>query len=299
MMSNEGDGFEDFATGTVELGAGRIHYREAGTGEPLVFVHGFGAGGNLWSGAAAALAGSHRCILPELPFGAHPEAMRADADLSPAGAAEIVAELLAALELDRVTLVGNDSGGAISQIVVTAHPERISRLVLTNCDCFEVFPPGRFKLLTGALRVPGFTTLLATAMRFDLVRRSPLAYGELAARPIDGDVLDSWLRPSLVDRGVRRDLKKFGSGLDPRYTMRAAERLPQLGIPALIAWGEDDRFFTMEMAERLAAAIPDSRLVGVPDARTFVSLDQPERLAAEIDAFVAATPAAPTAKSQS
>lgn len=291
-MSNADDGFEGFVSGTVELSAGRIHYREAGTGEPLVFVHGFGAGGNLWSETAEALAGSHRCILPELPFGAHPEAMRADADLSPAGAARLVAELLAALELDSVTLVGNDSGGAISQIVVTEHPERIGRLVLTNCDCFEEFPPGRFKLLTKALRVPGFTTLLATAMRLDFIRRSPLAYGELAARPIDGELLDSWLRPALVDHGVRRDLRKFGSGLDPRYTMHAAERLPQLSIPALLVWGEDDRFFTVEMAERLAAAIPDSRLIRVPDARTFVSLDLPERLTAEIAAFVGATPTA-------
>lgn len=293
-MSNTGDGFEGFTTGTVDLGAGRIHYREAGTGDPLVFVHGFGVGGNLWSETAAALAGSHRCILPELPFGAHPEAMRADADLSPAGAARLVAELLAALELDGVTLVGNDSGGAICQILVTEEPERVSRLVLTNCDCFESFPPGTFKLLTKALRVPGFTTMLATAMRLDFIRRSPLAYGELAARPIDGDLLDSWLRPGLEDHGVRRDLRKFGSGMDPRYTMRAAERLPELRVPALLVWGEDDRFFTVEMAERLATAIPESRLVRVPDAKTFVSLDDPGRLAAEIDTFVTATPTAST-----
>lgn len=291
MMSST----DGFTTGTAELSAGRVHYREAGEGEPVVFVHGFAVNGRLWDGPAGLLAGSYRCIVPDWPLGSHREPMHPDADLSPPGAARLVAEFLESLDLDRVTLVGNDSGGAICQIVVTEHPARVGRLVLTNCDCLESFPPGSFKLLVKALKVPGVATLLAQGMRLDANRRSPLAYGALSKRRLDDDLLDSWTRPQIEDRGVRRDSRKFGSGMAPKFTLAAAEKLPGLGIPVLLAWGENDRFFTIEHAERLKALIPDARLVRFEDSLTFVSIDEPERLAAEIASFAADTEAAPVA----
>lgn len=284
MMSSEGDGFTRH---TVELGAGRVHYREAGSGEPLLFVHGWGVNGGLWTDAARALARGHRCIVPDLPFGSHPEALSPGADLTPPGAARLIAELIEKLGLEGVTIVANDSGGAISQIVVTEHPARISRLVLTNSDCLEEFPPGTFKLLVKALRIPGFMTLLANGLRFRLNQRSPLAYGALSKRRIPDELLRSWVRPPIEDRDVRRDSRKFASGMDPSYTLAAAEKLGRLEIPVLLAWGEDDRFFRIELAERLAALIPDSRLVRFADSLTFVPIDEPERLAAEVGAFVA------------
>ena len=286
-MSNAGDGF---TTRTVELGAGRIHLHEAGAGEPLVFVHGFGVNSRLWTETATALAGEYRCILPELPFGSHPEAMRPDADLSPTGAAALIAELLAELGLDDATIVANDSGGAISQILVTEHPGRVARLVLTDCDCLEQFPPGVFKLLSRAVRVPGVGTLLAQSMRLELNRRSPLAYGALTKRRLDSDLLESWVRPQIADRGVRRDAGKFFGGMDPKYTLAAAEKLPALEIPVLLAWAEEDRFFPISLAERLAALIPDAELVRIPDALTFVSLDQPRLLAETISGFASRHP---------
>ncbi len=286
-MSTHGDGF---TSSTAALAAGRIHLHEIGTGEPLVFVHGFGVNSRLWTETARQLSESHRCILPELPFGSHPEAMKPDADLSPPGAARILADLLAALDLERVTVVANDSGGAISQILVTRHPERISRLVLTNCDAFEDFPPAAFKLLVKAMRVPVLPDLVANSLRLELAQRSPLAYGALSNERLPSELLDSWVRPQIEDKAVRRDAAKFGGGMDPRHTLEAAKRLAGLAIPVLLAWGEDDRFFKLSLAERLHDVIPDSRLVRIPDAVTFVSLDQPARLAAEIAAFVAAKP---------
>ena len=285
-MSNDVDGF---TAGRVELGVGPIRYREAGSGPPLLFVHGWGVNGGLWTETASLLSRHHRCIVPDLPFGSHHEAVAPDADLSPPGAARLLAELIAALDLEGVTIVANDSGGAVSQILVTEHPERIARLVLTNSDCLEVFPPGTFKLMVRLLRLPGFMPLLANSLRLRAIQRSPLAYGSLSRRRIDDALLDSWVRPPLRDRGVRRDSRKFGAGMDPRHTLLAAERLPGLEIPVLLAWGERDRFFRIELAERLAELIADSRLVRFSEGLTFLPLDEPQRLADEVAAFVTAT----------
>jgi pimeloyl-ACP methyl ester carboxylesterase len=247
--------------------------------------------GRLWDGVAARLSGSNRCIVPDWPLGSHPEAMSPSADQTAPGIAALVSEFLEALDLDGVTIVGNDSGGAVSQILVTERPERISRLALTNCDCYEKFPPGHFKAMSKMLRLPGAGTLLAQSMRIGAVRRSPLAYGALSERPIDAELLRAWTRPQIDDAGVRRDGGRFFASADPRLTMRAAERLRELRIPALIVWGDADRFFTIEEARRLAAAIPDSRLVEVPGGKTFLPLDRPAEVADAIDAFLAERPA--------
>jgi pimeloyl-ACP methyl ester carboxylesterase len=282
-MSVNGDGFRhERAT----LPAGPIHYREAGSGPPIVFVHGFLANGRLWERTAAALAAGNRCIVPDWPLGSHPEAMRPGADLTPRGVAAMVSELLAALELDDVTIAGNDSGGAVSQILVTERPERVGRLVLTNFDCFEKFPPGRFKLMARATRIPGASLLLANSMRLRFMRHSPLAYGALTAGPADDEVLRSFTEPSIRDAGVRRDGITFFAAADPGDTLAAAARFSELEIPVLLAWGVDDPFFTLADARRLAAAIPDSTLVEIPGAGTFTALDRPDEVAAAIASFV-------------
>jgi pimeloyl-ACP methyl ester carboxylesterase len=287
MMSTSTDGPTTFTGGVAEIPAGRIHYREAGSGPTLVFVHGWAVNGSLWNETAARLAESHRCIVVDWPFGSHPEPLAPDADLSPPGAAKIVADTLAALGLDDVTLVANDSGGAVSQIVVTTHPERVSRLVLTNCDCLEEFPPGRFKLLVKALKVPGVWNVLSAGFALRALQRSPLAYGALTRDRISDEVLDSWVLPARRDGLVRRDSGKFAAGMDPSYTLEAAAKLGDLQIPVLLAWGEADTFFNVGLAERLERIIPDARLVRFPGAKTFLSLDEPARLADEIAAFVA------------
>lgn len=285
---------EELTPRTVGISDGGIHYREAGSGDPVLFVHGWGVNGGLWTETATLLAGSgHRCIVPDLPFGSHREPLRAEADLSPTGAARLVAELIAALELDRLTIVANDSGGAVTQILVTEHPGRIARLVLTNSDCLEEFPPGSFKLLVKMLRVPGFISLLVNSLRIRASQRSPFAYGALSRERIPDELLDSWVRPPIEDPRVRRDSRKFAAGMDPAYTLAAAEKLGSLQIPVLLAWGARDRFFKIELAERLATLIPDSRLVRFEEALTFVPIDEPERLAAEVSAFIAETADAP------
>ena len=295
-MSTNNDGPlgpADFEERVVEIPAGRIHLREAGNGPALVSVHGWAVNGTLWDETATRLASSHRCIVVDWPFGSHPEALTPEADLSPPGAARIVADTLATLELDDVTIVANDSGGAVSQILVTEHPERVARLVLTNCDCLEEFPPGRFKLLVKALKVPGVWNVLSAGFAFRALQRSPLAYGALTRDRISDAVLDSWVLPARRDSLVRRDSGKFAAGMDPDYTLAAAAKLQSLEIPVLLAWGEEDTFFHIGLAERLERIIPDAQLVRFPGAKTFLSLDEPERLADVIAAFIAAKSGAP------
>ena len=283
---------DGFRSRTIDLESGRLHYREAGEGAPLVFVHGFGANGRLWEEAAGHLSTAHRCIVPDWPLGSHPEAMRADADLTPPAIARMISELLGRLELEGATIVANDSGGAVSQILVTEHPERIARLVLTNCDCFEKFPPGRFKALFKAAQLPGAGALLARSLQLGPVRHGPLGYGALSAGRMDDEILRSFVDPMHRDPAVRRDGMKFAAGAAPALTMAAAEKLRHLRIPVLLAWGADDRFFTLADARRLQSTIPDCRLVEIEGGRTFVSLDRPERVAREVAEFVASTPVA-------
>jgi pimeloyl-ACP methyl ester carboxylesterase len=291
MMSTATDGPQTTqAQRTASLSAGELHYRDSGgSGTPLVFLHGFGANGLLWDGVVDELSRLNpglRCIVPDWPMGSAPVAMRADADVTPTGMASLVAELLDQQGLEDVTIVGNDSGGAVSQIVVTEHPARISRLVLTNCDCFEKFPPGHFKLLARVAGLPGAGAVLANSMRLRAMRRSPLSYGALTADPIDDAILRAWTEPQIRDAGVRRDGIRFFTATDPALTMKAAEKLRTLEIPALLTWGTADRFFTLDDARRLERTIPDCTLVEIAGGKTFVPLDRPREVATAIAEFL-------------
>jgi pimeloyl-ACP methyl ester carboxylesterase len=281
------------ATDEIRLPQGTIRYRDVGSGEPIVFVHGYLVDGRLWSQAAEHLSPMHRCILPDWPMGAHRIPMNADADLSPPGVANLIADFLDALELDRVTIVANDSGGAISQVLVTRRPERIGRLVLTNCDTHENFPPSAFKLMPPLAKLPGAMTVMSLPFRLGPLRRA--AFAPFAKTEIPPELIDSWMEPSQRDPGVKRDTAKFTAGLNKRYTLEAAERLGQFDRPTLLAWAPEDRFFKLSYAQRLAETIPDARIETIADAKTFVSLDQPQRLAELITAFMAETSKAPAA----
>jgi pimeloyl-ACP methyl ester carboxylesterase len=217
-------------------------------------------------------------LRPDLPLGSHRTPLERDADLSPTGLARLIADFLAALDLQDVTLVGNDTGGALCQLVVTRHPERVGRLVLTNCDAFETFPPKAFRPLVVGARLRLLTATMQS-MRVGALRRLPIAYGWLTKRPLPHDVLEEWVRPFLTTRGVRRDTRKAMAGLDPAILLDNAPRLREFDRPVLIAWAPEDRFFPVADAHRLAAVFPDARVVEIPDARTFVSWDQPERVA--------------------
>ena len=267
-------------------GARRIAYFEAGSGAPLVFVHGLLVNANLWRKVVERLSPDFRCITLDLPLGSHTVPMPASADLAPSALAGLVAEAIEALELEDVTLVGNDTGGAICQMVVTTRPERIGRLVLTSCDYRDQFPPAMFAYFGPAARIPGALKLLFAPMRFRAPRYLPFAFGWLVKRKIDRDAEDSYVYPAGVIRGVDADVKKVIRGIDKADLNRAADRLGSFDRPALIAWSREDRLFKPAHAERLAADLPNARLEWVEDARTFSMEDNPAQLAELIAGFV-------------
>jgi pimeloyl-ACP methyl ester carboxylesterase len=275
----------------LTLPQGTIHVRDTGRpdGPPVVFVHGLLVDGSLWRKVVPSLEGELRCIWPDWPLGSHRTPMAPGADLSPRGVAHLVADALAAMELERVTLVGNDTGGAICQLVATERPERLGRLVLTDCDAFENFLPPMFRGLQIAARVPGLLNALVQPMRIRALRRLPMAYGLVTKRPIDHAVTDAWLRPFLQQREVRRDTAKLLRGITRRDTLAAAERLRRFERPTLLAWAREDRAFPVAHAHRLAALLPDARVEEIPDSLTFIPEDQPERLADAIARFVRET----------
>ncbi len=126
-------------------------------------------------------------------------------------------------------------------------------------------------------------TVLAAPFRIDAIARA--AFRPFAKTRISDELITSWMEPGLHDPAVRRDLKKVTSGMSKRYTLEAAEKLRGSDLPILLTWAAGDRFFPIEYAERLAAAASNARIVQIPDSKTFVPLDQPQRLADEIAAF--------------
>jgi pimeloyl-ACP methyl ester carboxylesterase len=269
----------------IDLPAGRIRYREAGSGRPIVFVHGYLVDGRLWDGVVDRLSDRYRCLAPDWPIGAQQIAMKPDADLSPPGVAATIASFLEALDLEDVTIVGNDSGGAMSQVLVTRHPQRIGRLVLTNCDTYENFPPGIFKAMPPLAKLPGGMALLSLPFRSGALARA--AFKPFTRKPIPPELVKSWMAPGLNDRGVRHDLCKVTAGMHKRHTLAAAEQLRDSQLPILLTWAPGDRLFPLSEAERLAAEAGNARIVEIPDAGTFVALDQPQRLSEEIATFAA------------
>jgi len=286
--------------GLAHLTLGPLRFRELGEGEPILFLHAALTNGLAWRHVALDLSDRFRCIVPDLPLGAHSAPARPDADLSPPSLARGAVELLDQLGIERVTLVGNDTGGALSQIIATQHPARVARLVLTNCDAFDNFPPLVFRWLKPAALIPGFLAAMGTAIRVPAIRRLPIAYGALTKHPLEPEVEEAWTEPLGRSPSVRRDVAKVLAGVSPRHTQAAAARLPELTIPALVAWAPEDRFFPYAHAARLASLIPGAQLERIEDSYTFVSEDQPEQLAALIrrlmlETAAPAVPAAPPA----
>ncbi len=276
----------------VDLPQGRMHYRVAGPADsphpPVLFVHGILVNHTLWTKAADRLAElGIRSYAPDLPLGGHPEALRDDADLTPRGVARLLLDFAAALDLRDLTLVGNDTGGALCQFVLDTDAERIGRLVLTNCDAFDKFPPAPFGLLTALARRPGRIRLLLPPMRSARLRNGALGFGPLVRTPLDADVTWGWAAP-LEQPAIRRDTARFMRGIDKRDLLDVSTRLASFDKPVLLVWGDADRFFKISLAQRLADTFPQARLSPVEGGRTFIPWDEPERLAQEISGLVAA-----------
>jgi pimeloyl-ACP methyl ester carboxylesterase len=274
---------------TIDLDGATIRYRVSGNGPTLVFVHGVWVAGPVWNDLVARL-DTVRCIVPTWPLGAHADPAPA-ADLSARATAKRIPDFLEALDLSDVTLVGNDTGGGLCLAALgTERPglQRIGRLVLTNCDSYEHFPPKGFdKMVALMRRSPAVGSALLSFFASSLGQRVFLKGVCVTpprgarARPIFGAFPDN--------AAARKDALRVTQSLEPSVTLDAVGALRAFSKPVLLAWGSADRLFPLDHARRLEADFADARLEVMNGARTFVMLDQPDELAAEIAAFVGDT----------
>ncbi len=278
----------------IELSAGTIEYRDTGGDGPvLVLLHGMMMDASLWDGPIGDLSIDHRCVAPTLPLGAHRRPMHAGADLSLPGVARLVAEFCDRLDLQDVTLVGNDTGGALAQLVICGGAERVARVVLASCEAFDNVPPGltgKVLALTGKLP-PTMFGLFMQQMRLRGLRRLPIAFGWLTIR---GDAATArWMKPVMTQPEIRRDaVRAIRAAADANLLVEAAECLPGFNLPALVVWASGDRVMPPEHGRRLAELLPQGRLAEVDDSYTLIPLDQPARLAEIIREFTHAAVAA-------
>ncbi|MEU1985403.1 alpha/beta hydrolase [Nocardia sp. NPDC019395] len=272
-------------SGIANLTGARIRYRDTGSGPPIVFVHGLLVNADLWRHIVPRVAAAgYRCLAPDWPLGSHSIPVP-DANLTPEGVADLIAEFLENLELTDVTIVANDTGGAITQVLLTRHPERIGRVVLAAVDSYESFLPQPFTLLPQLARVPGSVRLMTELLRIRAVQRLPIALGWLSKRPVPPATVDSFFRPSRESAAIRDDLRRFLLHAHRRYTLDAATRFAAVTVPVLAVWAREDKLFPVSFAERLVRDLPNATLDLVDDSYTLIPEDQPELLAERILEF--------------
>jgi pimeloyl-ACP methyl ester carboxylesterase len=231
------------------------------------------------------LADRYRCVTPDLPLGAHSRPLPRDADRTAPGIARLIADFIAALDLDDVTVISNDTGDAFTQVLVTEHPARIGRVILTPGDAFTNFLPWVIKPARLLAFVPPlFNAVLKT---FRTRAGQWVLLVSIARNFPEQEILEGYFGPPLADAGVRRDLREIIKRARPRHTLRAARRLRELKIPALIVWQRaPSAVFPKAHGRRLARIIPDARYEEVAKTLAFIPEDQPARLAELVSEFV-------------
>ena len=276
---------------SVEVAAGTLHYREEGDpgGPPVVLLHGLLMNDAQWETALPHLPRGYRYLLPVLPMGGHRAPMREDADLTMPGMVAIVADFLDAMDLANVTLVVSDWGGALF-LTDIGRDTRVPRLVICPSEAFDNFPPGwPGKVAWLASRTTGTVWLAMRQLQIGWLRKQRLMFGMMAKKPVPQAIVDEWLAAGLTDPAIRRDLVKYcRTRFDKADLIRATERLADFDRPALVLWS-DNPVMPADHARRLAELLPQGRLEFIDDAYVLVMLDQPERTAAAIGAFLGAT----------
>jgi|SRR6516165_6443235 pimeloyl-ACP methyl ester carboxylesterase len=277
----------------LETRLGPLAWRSSGQGPVLVFFAGALANGELWRDVVVALQDRYRCITVDLPLGAHPWPLSEGADRSATSLARLLLDCLDLLEVADATVVANDTaGGLVLLSLATGHPAlgRVGRLVLTNCENYDQFPPDKLKKAVAMCRRT--PRLARAAMRLQMwlghrsaaVRRRGLA--AVCARGLDDERAEAIAGPAWRDRRVAGDLVAALAGEGPQLLIDATAAIPQFDRPVLVIWGDACGFFPMAGAQRLASDFPRATLVPVPRAKTWVPVDNPAAVADAIAKFV-------------
>ena len=274
-------------THSVETPSGRISYASAGSGPAALFVHGVVLNKHLWRHQLAGLSDIRRCIAVDLLAHGDTE-IAPDQDVSVTANAKMLKEVLDALKIDQVDLVGNDSGGGIAQIFAALNPERVRTLTLTNCDTHDNWPPEAFKPFVAMVKAGGLRGTLEAMLSDKSIYRSPDALGLAYEHPenVTDETIETYLRPFLATEQRTRDLERFVEAFDNEHTTAIEPKLKTLNAPTLIVWGTDDIYFDVKWSRWLADTIPGTkRRVEFKDARIFFPEERSEEFNRELRGF--------------
>jgi len=266
---------------------GGIQYIDEGKGIPVLFIHGTLSNSNTWRKITPELSKKYRCIAVDLPIGGHAIPVSNHMDLSPIGIAVIIKDFLQYLNIEKVIIVSNDTGGAYSQVFASLYPEYIDKLIFSNCEVLDVFPPSKFKYLIQAVKIPGFTFLLSKAFKIKSLLTSNLMMGLLSHKLTTDELSELYLKSFTENKLIRDDFAKNVKTWSPKYTLEAADKLKTFKFPVLILWGEDDiNLFPLKLGQQLKTVFQNAELIIIPNSKTYIQEDQPEIMIKEIIQFI-------------
>jgi pimeloyl-ACP methyl ester carboxylesterase len=273
--------------------SGRIAYVEQGDGPVALFVHGVPLNGYHWRHVVDRLRHRRRCIAIDLMGLGYSEIAPAQ-DVSFTAQTHMIAEVIDALGIARIDLIGNDSGGAVAQIFAAHYPERLTSLVLTNCDVHDGWPPPQVLPLMERARAGTLAAVFAPMAEWPDLARERYARGESVplfrsyADPsiLTDDLIRLYLQPLLSSPQRLDAFQRYWLGFDNAQTVAIHGALKALHVPTLILWGLADIFFDKKWAYWLKDTIPGARrVVEIEDARLFFPEDRPDALASAVLQF--------------
>ncbi|HEY3871873.1 MAG TPA: alpha/beta fold hydrolase [Actinocrinis sp.] len=271
---------------TVQTAAGEISYLEAGSGRPVLLVHGLGTNAALWRNLIAELRDEYRLLALDLPAHGRSPVPPPDADAPTlTGLAEAVNAFCDALGLAAVDVVSNDTGGAVVQIFASRHPERINTLTLTNCEAHDNLPNELFRGTVELARAGRLVAASAQLLENRALVRSERSLGSNYEDPayLTDEMIDSYLGPVAGNPQGAAWFQRLLAGLDPAELLGAEPGLRALAAPALIVWGAADLHFEVSWAHFLRGLLPGAvGVVELPGAR----LHFPDERAVEFAAIL-------------
>ena len=270
----------------ADVKSGRIAFFEKGHGPVAIFVHGVPLNGYHWRNVIERVQHRRRCMAIDLMGLGYTE-IGPSQDVSFPMQARMIAEVMDALEIETADLVGNDSGGAIAQIFAAHHPERLTSLVLTNCDVHDGWPPPQVLPIMQHARKGTLAPIFQPVLdRPDLARQRhargesvPLFRSYADPSVLTDEIIRLYLQPLLSSQPRIEAFQRYWLGFDNAHTVAVHSALQTLQVPTLIVWGLKDIFFDVTWAYWLKDTIPGAkRVIEVADARLFFSEDRPDSL---------------------
>jgi pimeloyl-ACP methyl ester carboxylesterase len=270
----------------VETPSGRIAFVEHGEGLPALFVHGVPLNGFHWRHVMKGLGDCRRCIALDLMGLGYTE-IAPGQDVSFTAQARMIEEFITNLGLDRVDLIGNDSGGAISQIFAAHNPRRLRSLTLTNCDVHDGWPPEAVLPTIAAARSGTLAGAFEQLLENPEAARARFARTYVDPAVFTDEVIELYFEPILRTAQRRDAFHRYFLGFDSRQTVAIEPLLRELRVPTLIVWGLNDIFFPVKWAHWLRSTIPGAvAVVEVPEAKLFFSEDRPQALIEPLRRFL-------------